>query len=278
MDPLLHPREIDKNSMKPATPIRRHEQMAKSNEVANRSHLSLKTKMTKKHSVMPNPTDQWMKLAKSPDKGEEFIANCVDSFGGPKGVHPKRVIQGVGSGLRLIANAGRWSHPQVGPGAENTKRARGQQWRLVMAYSGLEVMAKALQGNFANQGGPGVRKFVTYLGGNASDPIQLPACKQSRKSKPPEDLLDFLRAQNSDRKLLQKWILPLTHEQGESGWQRSEAIELARIMRNLTAHGILSATVATRMNIPDLCSSLTNTITDISKIALIHTLTKFSES
>jgi hypothetical protein len=224
---------------------------------------------------MPAPTDQWMKLAKSQDKGAEFITKGVDSFGGPKGVHPKRVIQGVGSGLRLIANAARWSHPQVGPGAKNTKLARGQQWRLVMAYSVLEVMAKALQGNFANQGGPGVRKFVTYLGGNASDPIQLPACKQSRKSKPPEDLLDFLRAQNSDRKLLQKWILPLTHGEAEPVWQRSEAIELARIIRNLTAHGILSATVATRMNIPELCSSLTNTITETSNFTLIQILNKY---
>lgn len=133
--------------------------------------LRMNPKRTTKHPVMPNPTDQWMKLAKSPDKGAEFITKSVDSFGGPKGVHPKRVIQGVGSGLRLIANAARWSHPQVGPGADNTKRARGQQWRLVMAYSGLEVMAKALQGNFSNQGGPGVQKFVTYLDGYASETI-----------------------------------------------------------------------------------------------------------
>jgi hypothetical protein len=141
-----------------------------------------------------------------------------------------------------------------------------------MAYSGLEVMAKALQGNFSNQGGPGVQKFVTYLDGYASETIQLPACKQSRKSKPPEDLLNFLRAQHSDRKLLEKWILPLTYGEAGPVWQRPEAIQLARIVRNLTAHGILSATVATRMNIPELCSSLTNTITETSHFTLIHML------
>lgn len=221
---------------------------------------------------MSSLTDQWMKAAKSPDVGADFIATCVRSFGVAECAQPRRVIQGVGSGLRLIENAQKWNSPRVGPGAETTKLARGQQWRLVMAYSGLEVMAKSLQGNFANQGGPGVKQFMLQLGEFAAEEIQLPGCKQPPKSKPPEDILDFLRAQNSDRKLLEKWILPPNYEEAKLVWERAEAIQLARIVRNLTAHGILSATVAIRMNIPELCSSLTDTITETSNFTLIHLL------
>jgi hypothetical protein len=271
MDPLLHPREIDKNLMKA---IQSPRTRCKSDPPETFARLKAFTNEEKHNTkkTMVFPTDQWMKAAKSPDVGADFIATCVRSFGVAECAQPRRVVQGVGSGLRLIENAQKWSGPHVGPGAETTKLARGQQWRLVMAYSGLEVMAKSLQGNFTTQDRPGVRRFVSCLGEYGSEAIQLPRCKQSPRGKPPEDLLDFLRAQNSDRKLLERWIVPPYYEEGESGWQRSEAIELARIIRNLTAHGILSATVAIRMNIPELCSSLTNTITETSKLTLIHLL------
>jgi hypothetical protein len=226
---------------------------------------------------MSSPTDQWMKAAKSPDLGDDFVASCIRSFAGIECANPRRVIQGVGSGLRLIHNAEKWSKPQVGPGAQNTTLSRGQQWRLVMAYSGLEIMAKALQGNFSNQSVPGVRKFFSYLGVYASEFVPLPVCKQSSRSKTPEDLLDFLRADNSDRQLLQKWISPANHEGKKYDWNRSEAIELARIIRNLTAHGILSATVAIRLNMPTLCSNLTNIIAEIANYTMKHKLSNISK-
>lgn len=198
------------------------------------------------------------------------MARAVQPFHGRSKVFPERVIQGVGRGYTLIRNAEKWSAAQAGAGSEKCRFARGQQWRLAMAYAGLEILAKSLQGNFASQRGPGVGSFLSLLGNHGSEQILLPVGKKHPRGKSSEELLDFLRTHKQDRTVMEQWLGTHSSGQKTSMWPRKDAFQLARVIRNLTAHGILSASLADRLNITALCHHMTLSIADTMRHTLLY--------
>jgi hypothetical protein len=58
---------------------------------------------------------------------------------------------------------------------------------------------------------------------------------------------------------------------------RNDAVAREEVERNLTAHGILSAIVAIRLNMPTLCSNLTNMIAEIANYTMEHKLSNISK-
>ncbi len=209
-----------------------------------------------------------MREAEHPERGTMFIDRGTRIFRGSASLHPRKVIHGVGRGYQLVHNAQKWTRPEVGPGSEKSRRARGQQWRLVMAYAGFEILAKSLQGNFAVQGGPGVERFLGHLGDFSHREVPIPAGRRIPKGKTPADMLDFLRTHKGDRLLLEAWMDSAGLHEKFIAWPRINGISLARVMRNLTAHGILSASLARRLNIPALCDVLTIVLAEAARHAL----------
>jgi hypothetical protein len=201
---------------------------------------------------MNSPLGTWMRQAEHPQRGTMFIDRGTRIFRGSASLH----------------HAQKWTRPEVGPGSEKSRRARGQQWRLVMAYAGFEIFAKALQGNFAAQGGSGVSDFLKKLGNFSLEKVTSPISGSPPRGKTIEELLDFLHAPRRDQELLEAWLSSAESRAGIFLQSRAEGISLARIIRNLTAHGILSASLVQRLNIPRLCDALTNTLFETSRHAL----------
>ena len=203
---------------------------------------------------------EWMKEATDPQKNISFLSEATLPFRGARQLDATKVIHGIGRGHRLLRNAEKWTRPVAGSGADETRAARGQQWRLVMAYAGFEIFAKTMLGNFAVQGGPGVYDFLEALGNFSDGLISIPAGRRLPKGKSSDEMLDFLRTHKGDRAQLERWFGTATVKQGSVGWSRKEAIDLARIVRNLTAHGILSADLARKTDISRLSEALVSTL------------------
>jgi len=217
---------------------------------------------------MNSPLGTWMRQAEHPERGTMFIDRGTRIFRGSASLHPRKVTHGVGRGYQLVHNAQKWTRPEVGPGSEKSRRARGQQWRLVMAYAGFEIFAKALQGNFAAQGGSGVSDFLKKLGNFSLEKVTAPISGCPPRGKTIADLLEFLQTPRRDQELLEAWLSSAGSRSGTFRQSRAGGISLARIIRNLTAHGILSASLVQRLNIPKLCDALTNTLYETAGYAL----------
>lgn len=211
-----------------------------------------------------------MARARCPNQGDQFVVRAVQPFHGTSEVSPEKVIQGVGRGYTLIRNAEKWSAAQAGAGSDKCRFARGQQWRLAMAYAGLEILAKSLQGNFATQGGPSVSNLLSFLRDHGIEEIPLPVGKAPPKGKSSEELLDFLRTHKQDRAVMEQWLGTHSSGQKTSMCSRKDALQLARVIRNLTAHGILSASLADRLNVTALCHHLTLSIADTMRHTLLY--------
>lgn len=174
----------------------------------------------------------------------------------PQDFNPRKIIHGVGRGYGLLRNATKWTVPEVGPGAPKTRSARGQQWRLVVAYAGFEIFSKSMLGNFAAQGGRGVIPFLDCLGSFSTEGIAIAAGRKAPRAIKNGDLLDFLRTHKRDQPILEKWLDTATMKQETVEWPLVEAISLARVIRNVTAHGVLSASLAQQLNVHALCCNL----------------------
>lgn len=217
-----------------------------------------------------NATDftEWMSKAKDPNDGAQFLKRATFPFHKGREFHSRKVIHGIGRGHQLLRNAEKWIKPEAGFGADDTRAARGQQWRVVMAYGGFEIFAKSIQGNFAVQGGANVSDFMQVLGDFSTQAISIPSSGSIPKGKTPEDMLDFLRTHVGDRAILEKWFSSAGMDQARVEWPRSEVISLARIIRNLTAHGILSADLARKIKVPRLSEILVLALADTWRHAL----------
>jgi hypothetical protein len=212
----------------------------------------------------------WMKEATDHKDGISFLDEATSPFRRERELDAKMVIHGIGRGHQLLRNAEKWTRPEAGAGADVMRAARGQQWRLVMAYAGFEIFAKSMLGNFAVRGGPGVSDFLEALGDFSAGVISIPAGRRLPKGKSSDDMLDFLRTHKGDRLLLERWFGTAKARRGTVGWSRAEAIDLARIVRNLTAHGILSADLARKTNISRLSEALVSTLAETFRHALLH--------
>jgi hypothetical protein len=181
------------------------------------------------------------------------------------------VIQALSRGFYLTQSAMQWQEPAAGCNATDkpnaTDKARGAQWRLVMAYGGFETTIKTLLK-------PPVKHLTPDLIKVFTDKCDLPAYRlltppdqkqenlekwlkrPSRQGK--SALADFLSLDGGDQKIIESWIVKSTPI---SSWV--EAARLAKAVRNATAHGALSATKVRQWGLENTLLTLSDNLGEI---------------
>jgi hypothetical protein len=165
--------------------------------------------------------------------------------------HVKAVLMTLAKGKHLVEAAIRWENPIVGPEQADkptrTDQARGEQWQLVMAYAGWETVREALV-PIAHKFTNWTERIDYYL--RLCEPPGCPLipppnreraaleewleCDDDPSGK--HQLLVFLCLENGDAKTIRDWMV---NGQGIDSWPA--LIQLAKALRNATAHGALSA-------------------------------------
>jgi hypothetical protein len=157
----------------------------------------------------------------------------------------------VGKMLRratLMKHALEWSSPSVGTG-EKSALVRGLQWRLVMAYSGYEQIEAALFGekchaNLSRQKALSSIRLQHRLPSPVLSQREMDRIEQRKTAA--NELCDFLGVRLQVRHRFTTWLLG--HPVGaESDTTRS--IFIIAQLRNLVAHGALSADRASKLGL-----------------------------
>jgi len=191
-------------------------------------------------------------------KAKQDLSPHLARLGVPSGEEGTKIarIHGIIRGHEMVAQAKLWAEPAIGPG--KTAPARGRQWRLVMAYGGLELLVKSLgevKGNGLDE------KTLTGLFSRLILPpfeaLEPPAADKSSlkewiEEEDASDVLDFLKMGNGDRNRFDAW---LTKRQPVKTWV--DGVLLAKAFRSATVHGALSPTKVMEWKLNEALSRLT---------------------
>lgn len=184
---------------------------------------------------------QWARIAREPEANFKYVVNALSALSGKPKVKASEelliLLQGISRGQALLEQSCAWSKPSAGR-ASKLSELRGQQWRLVMAYAGFEIILKSLYG----KDHPGIEEFQKLEASIEAvenlEPIASPRLTKSIKEKwlADEKLLKFLSFRNYDLKLFKRWMVD-----GSAVETLAEQLALAKALRNGTAHAALSA-------------------------------------
>jgi hypothetical protein len=164
--------------------------------------------------------------------------------------HVKAILIALSKGKHLLDAALAWELPLAGPAGEApanpTSRARGEQWRLVMAHGGFETVLAALV--------PAPRRFTPYADRARHftdccplppyDPLPAPNRQraelirwlQAEENAGEQTMVRFLDLRDGDARVFRHWVVD-----GRSIDTWPSALQMAKALRNVTAHGALSA-------------------------------------
>lgn len=169
------------------------------------------------------------------------------------------IMFALSRGRSLMKAVADWEKPIVGAEPSTSQASaymRGAQWRLVMAYNAFEIVCfELMQGKYASAE-ERFGKFVACCNaGDAQWKIESPKKERAviqqwldiplNEQKEPVGnqagqesyLLDFLGLRSGDRTVFNEWFLD-----GKTITTWEKALLLAKALRNMTAHGALSAT------------------------------------
>jgi hypothetical protein len=183
------------------------------------------------------------------------------------------VVQSLSRGFYLTKSAVQWHEPTIGRNLDgkpnNTQKARGVQWRLVMAYGGFETTTKTLLKMGRGGLSPGaLRDFTNKCSLPTYTP--LPSPKVARVNldkwlnKPPATptgqtaLIDFLSLEHGDAQIVEAWMVQAAKV---SSW--TDAVRLAKALRNATAHGALSATKVKQWGLENAIFTLSDNLGEL---------------
>ncbi len=159
------------------------------------------------------------------------------------------IVQSLSKGYYLIKSGLEWHEPAIGHNSidklNDTHKARGLQWRLVMAYGGFETITKTLLNSKNYLNPETIKDFTAKCVLPSYSPLYPPDSKRKNLEKWLEKPLlekksaiaDFLSVEKGDKTIIEKWIV-----QSTPIYTWAEAVILAKALRNATAHGALSAT------------------------------------
>jgi hypothetical protein len=186
--------------------------------------------------------------------------------------HIAAVVASLSQGKHLVEAAVRWHEPVAGhppeSGGTPTDRTRGEQFRLVMAYAGLETVLNALllvEGR-GRQGEDGLRGFLGKCGLGRYDSLSPPRRELAElarwlgfeEEQGRHPLTAFLKLNPADTRTLRTWLLD-----GNPVEDWYAALRLAKVLRNSTVHGSLSATKVCRWGLRPAFQALTGNIGEI---------------
>jgi hypothetical protein len=147
---------------------------------------------------------------------------------------------GLIRGHELLRNAKAWTRPEIGTG--RSAGYRGHQWRLVMAYNGMELLIKSLLQKAETRGleEEDLTRVLGRIALPGFEPLHPPSLARKYLAKwiaelEQDAVLNFLKTERGDKTRLRAWLID---QQPIVGWH--EAILLTKALRNCTAHGALS--------------------------------------
>jgi hypothetical protein len=182
--------------------------------------------------------------------------------------HIEAVLASLSQGKHLAEAAVRWSKPVAGARGTPTDRARGEQFRLVMAHGAWETVRNALLpvADWHHQDEAEVRGLLLQSGLTHYGPLTPPRRELAEldrwlafEEEPGRHpLTAFLKLHRGDARTLHAWLLD-----GRPIEDWYEALRLARVLRNSTVHGSLSATRVCRWGLRPAFRAL---VTDIGLV------------
>jgi hypothetical protein len=189
--------------------------------------------------------------------------------------HVEVILDVLYRGVPLLLAALGWDEPHAGSRggkSPQTDRARGDQWRLVMAYGGFETLAKGLLGCPGKSQLTG-EDFATLLSKCSLSryrAIPSPELKEAVRERwftPPADsrqpLLEFLGLSGSDTQAIYHWLAKGAEVDSWHG-----AVVLAKALCDVTAHGALSASKVREWRLRPALQKLTADLAIVAASAL----------
>lgn len=203
------------------------------------------------------PKKSWLTDLDKRDRIKEKLSHFNLSHSNePK--HIDKVIKALTRGNGLVDAAVGWKNPAINkPKARaNLEKIRGIQWRLVILYSGFEIMAKALSNEFKRNISHNMYDdFIGKCSLSDYEFIATPPNNPELKKwldKEDEALMEFLGITGGDRRILNSWLV---NSQPINSWE--DSFKLAKALRNASAHGFLSPTKIDELKIKDSFRRLT---------------------
>ncbi len=148
----------------------------------------------------------------------------------------------INRGARLVLSAAGWKKPAIGDG-DGSARARGVQWQMTMAWTGLELFCDSLFPRINNCEADNVLEWCQLLGlAELDEEIRVPGgLKRSAKIRnlwqEEVEILEFLDVRGGKpRRALDAWWVKQTPIADHVA-----ALQAARAIRDVTSHGLLSA-------------------------------------
>lgn len=195
--------------------------------------------------------------------------------------HTEVVLYSLSRGYSLNRAALEWEKPYAGKlptGTQDAAWLRGLQWRLVMSYNAFELVCVALMQPPQTLTPEVIKAFVqkcdlkAYPTPIASPDQQRAGIQQWLDQAVPigvqgQTLLDFLGLRAGDRKAFQAWALPQKAKENPiTNWD--QAILLAKALRNMSAHGSLSATKIRALGLRQAFETLPQNLADVINAAI----------
>lgn len=173
-------------------------------------------------------------------------------------------IMSVIRGHKLIQQASMWEDPAIG--GEATGSVRGRQWRLVMAFSGLERLVKSLRGTKGGVDRSLLECVCEILELPEFGEIGSPSLEKGSVTKwleseeGPDEIIAFLGIENGDHSCFDSWFL---QSKPVDDWV--DGLLLAKAFRNATAHGSLSPTKVSDWGLASAFDKLLEVILAVDK-------------
>ena len=174
------------------------------------------------------------------DEQARQILVCFNRFGKEQNEsadRASRLILAVDRSKSLLESALSWDDASVGANGTQTDQDRGTQWRLVMAWCGLEELIDSIMEK---------RTWGTidlFVGSCNLDPMLEFASPRSTKKlvkwreESHLDILSFLDSRGQGKNIIERWLV-----KGQNLKSKADILVLAQALRHATAHGTLSAT------------------------------------
>lgn len=185
---------------------------------------------------LPKSETFWEAVLKAGMSRQEYEDRLLDQS------KIKNRFGGINRGARLVFSAAEWKNPTIGDG-DGSAMARGVQWRMTMAWTGLELLFDSLLTRVKDCEADIVLEWCQSLGlGMLAEEIAVPGgLKRSAKVRNLWEeevaIFEFLGVRGGKpRKALDIWWV-----QQKPIADYVTALHAARAIRDVTAHGLLAA-------------------------------------
>ncbi len=178
----------------------------------------------------------------------KHITNALSCFSNKHQNQPEEVaatISELAKGVELIKTALSWENAMVGAKSSKTDLHRGAQWRLVIAWCGLETIICAVC-RCENISVQDLRSLISNCELSPFAPLQAPKRTRTEleawlKPEGKRSIENFLGLRKSSVEIVRRWLI-----EGKSIDSWTDAMQLAKVFRHVTAHGALSASKVDR--------------------------------